>query len=213
MAGDRIFNFHGSAVFNDIHDNKDCTIIVPSPTDNVKSVANEMATAPKAKKKPKCTSETDKSIRQHGDNYAVFGMGSGFDINRTEFLRKYMLKNEWISPQTSEYLFRMLFDDKVNDCEIQWTGNVGKGNLKYLFESLVTKRFIILPKGYGVNQILEAHFVDKDENFITSLNSSKVSDKLMPLIDTVTAKLCSHLSDYDLENEFDNIVNQASDSY
>ena len=50
MADDRIFNFNGPAVFNDIHDNKDCTIIVPSPTDNTKKAAGQMATKPERKK-------------------------------------------------------------------------------------------------------------------------------------------------------------------
>lgn len=128
MAGDRIFNFHGPATFNDIHDNKDCTIIVPPTTDNVKAAADQMATTPK--KKPKSKSETDKPARQHGDKFAVFRMGSGFSVNHVNPLYAWLVKREWISGQTPLDVFKMLFGGGANDCEVGWTGEVGIGTLK-----------------------------------------------------------------------------------
>ena len=211
MAGDRIFNFHGSAVFNDIHDNKDCTIIVPSPTDNVKAVAGQMATTPK--KKPKSKSGTDKPVRLHGDNFAVFRMGKGFCIDLVKPIYKWLVGKRWVSEQTPPEDFKMLFGGGANDCEIGWTGEVGMGTLKYLFDQLEEKKVIVTPNGIGVNMILEAHFVDKDGDFISGLNSSKESQREVPNVDALIAAIIRPITDNSIAEMFGDIRNQASDSY
>lgn len=213
MAGDRNFNFHGPATFNDIHDNNNCTIIVPAATDNVKAVADQMATGSKVERKPKKSLETDKPARQHGDNFAVFRMGKGVRIDLVKPIYEWLVGKKWISGQTPLEVFKMLFGGQANDCEIGWTGEVGMGTLKYLFDQLEEKKVIVTPNGIGVNMILEAHFVDKDGDFISGLNSSKESQREVPNVDALIAAIIRPITDNSIAEMFGDIRNQASDSY
>ncbi len=47
---------------------------------------------------------------------------------------------------------------------------------------MVKEKFIDVPHGYSHIKTVESHFVDKNGNYLTGLNSSKQSKKALPAV-------------------------------
>ncbi len=166
MADDRIFNFNGPAVFNDIHDNKDCTIIVPSPTDNTKKAAGQMATKPERKSSlPKIQKKKDEKPRE----LMTFSKRGILD-EHIKLLYNKMVQEKWIKPETDISDFLELFSGKRSECKVIWGDKYGKSTLVFLFQYFDMEGVISYPKGFTIPNILEGHFVDTEDNFLTNLN-------------------------------------------
>ena len=173
MADSRTFNFNGPTVFNDIHDNKDCTIVVPAPTDNVKSAAGEMATKPK-RQKPERTSTLpqlgkDKESTRARDlnTFKKKGILEG----NIRVLYSQMVEAKWIEPETLEQDFVDLFSGELSEGKIIWSKKYGKGTLVFLFQYFETQEVITVPRGHTIPNILMGHFVDKEGNYLTNLDN------------------------------------------
>lgn len=177
MADDRIFNFNGPAVFNDIHDNKDCTIIIPSPTDNTKKAAGQMTTKPERKSSlPKLQKKKDEKPRE----LMTFCKRGILDAN-IRLLYSQMVEDGWIGKETKADDFLDLFSGQRSDCTIIWADKYGKGTLVVFFKTIESYGLISIPKGFTLPNILMGHFVDKEGNFLTNLdNGDPAAEKSGP---------------------------------
>lgn len=170
MADDRIFNFNGPAVFNDIHDNKDCTIIVPSPTDNTKKAAGQMATmATKPERKSSIVSVTKAKNANKARERMTLNKRGIVDAH-IQLLYSELIESEWIEKDTKVDDFLDLFSGEFSDCRIIWSDKYGKSSLVYLFNILEMEGLVSFPKGYSLPKILMGHFVDRDGIFLTNLD-------------------------------------------
>lgn len=167
MAEDRVFNFNGPAVFNDIHDNKDCTIIVPSPTDNTRKAAALMATKPGRKSSvvPVAKAKRTDKARER----MTFNKRGIIDAH-LQLLYSKLVESEWIDTGSRVDDFIDLFSGEFSDCKIIWSDKYGKSSLVYLFNILEMEGLVSFPKGYSLPKILMGHFVDRDGNFLTNLD-------------------------------------------
>ena len=88
----------------------------------------------------------------------------------------------WISGNEAD--FRALFSGKRDeDCVVTWLGKYGKGTLVELFQQFVKTGLVILPEGFTLSSILEGHFKDKDDQWLTRLDKGeKVNKKALPEI-------------------------------
>lgn len=109
-----------------------------------------------------------------------------FTKNRTQTynlvaLYQDLLKERWIEEGNPDD-FCALFEGKPTDCRIVWTKKVGKDNLYALFKMMVDNSFITIPSGYGLQRIVESHFVYKNGEYVTGIDSGKPSDSARTLI-------------------------------
>lgn len=109
-----------------------------------------------------------------------------FTKNRTQTynivaLYQDLLKEGWIEEGDPDD-FCALFEGKPTDCRIVWTKKVGKDNLYALFKMMVDNNFISVPGGYGLQRIIESHFVYKNGEYVTGIDSAKPSDSARTLI-------------------------------
>lgn len=164
-----------------VQNNENVTIIyhVAAPT-------GQAATAKKENRKAK-KSDAKPVEKQHGVDYPVFAKGLGVTDAHLKMVY-YLLKNRgWISPQTSESDFMMLFSDRSNDCKIKWTGQTLRGNnelnilgksaLYVLFKRLVEEKLIKTSYNERVGPILESHFIDEEGHFLTAISDKKTTSK------------------------------------
>ncbi len=113
--------------------------------------------------------------------YATFKTTGILPAHLTMLCQKLIMVG-WIAKDTQPDDFCNLFRGKTNNAKVTWTGAVGKGNLVFLFNVMVQQGKIAVPEKHSVTTILEAHFVDKEGNYLTCLNSSKESPKHLPII-------------------------------
>ena len=92
-----------------------------------------------------------------------------------------LLKEGWIEEGNPDD-FCALFEGKPSDCRIVWTKKVGKDNLYALFKMMVDNSFITVPSGYGLQHIVESHFVYKNGEYVTGIDSGKPSASAKTLI-------------------------------
>lgn len=109
-----------------------------------------------------------------------------FTKNRTQTynivaLYQDLLKEGWIEEGNPDD-FSALFEGKPTDCRIVWTKKVGKDNLYALFKMMVDNSFITVPSGYGLQRIVESHFVYKNGEYVTGIDSGKPSESARTLI-------------------------------
>ena len=114
-------------------------------------------------------------------NYITFSM-SNITEGHLQILRQKLINVGWIANDTQPDAFAKLFSGKTNTIKITWTGIVGKGMLRFLFNKMVEQRFIIVPDSHSIDTILENHFIDTDGNYLSGLNSSKESIKHLPVV-------------------------------
>jgi len=167
MADDRVFNFNGPTVFNDIHDNKDCTIIVPSPTDNTKKAAGEMKAKPERKSVIMSTKKTAQVSKSR--ELMTFSKRGPLDEN-IKLLYSQMVSDGWIAPETKVDDFLDLFSGNRSECTVIWADKYGKSTLVFLFQYFDSEGVIAFPKGFTIPNILMGHFVDREGNFLTNLD-------------------------------------------
>lgn len=92
-----------------------------------------------------------------------------------------LLKVKWIEDGNPDD-FAALFEGKNTECRIIWSGKVGKDNLYALFKMMVDNSFITVPSGYGLQHIVESHFVYKNGEYVTGIDSGKPSASAKTLI-------------------------------
>ena len=80
--------------------------------------------------------------------------------------------------------FKALFSGQRDEaCTLTWLGKFGNGTLVELFRQLVGEGLVIVPKGYSLPYILEGHFKDQEDKWLTRLDKGdKAHDKALPVI-------------------------------
>ncbi len=141
---------------------------------NMADVPADASKQPTKRVKPKETVQRDR-------NYTTFKM-CGITEAHLQLLRQELIKEEWIARDTQPDDFCMLFSGKTNNTKITWTGKVGKGMLRYLFQRMEKEQKISVPYAYHLTTILESHFVDQEGNYLYGLNKGTISNKHLPVI-------------------------------
>lgn len=93
-----------------------------------------------------------------------------------------LTKEGWIDG--FEANFKNLFSgQRVENCQLTWTGLYGKGTLVELFKQLIKAELIDVPAGFTLSSILEGHFMDKQGHWLTGLdNGDPAHNKALPVI-------------------------------
>jgi len=93
-----------------------------------------------------------------------------------------LTREQWIEGNEAD--FKALFSgSRDEDCELTWTGKFGKGTLVELFRRMATAGQIAVPQGFTLPAILEGHFKDKQEKWLTGLDKGDpANDKALPVI-------------------------------
>ena len=93
-----------------------------------------------------------------------------------------LTKEQWIDGNDAD--FKALFSgSRDEDCELVWLGKYGKGTLVELFKQMVGAGLIDVPQGFTMSAILEGHFKDKNDQWLTGLDKGDAAnDKAMPVI-------------------------------
>lgn len=109
-----------------------------------------------------------------------------FTKNRTQTynlvaLYQDLIKEGWIEEGNPDD-FWALFEGEPSECRIVWTKKVGKDNLYALFKMMVDNNFITVPSGFGLQRIVESHFVYKNGEYVTGIDSGKPSDSARSMI-------------------------------
>lgn len=92
-----------------------------------------------------------------------------------------LIKEGWIEEGNPDD-FCALFEGEPSECRIVWTKKVGKDNLYALFKMMVDNNFITIPSGFGLQRIVESHFVYKNGEYVTGIDSGKPSDSARSMI-------------------------------
>lgn len=136
-----------------------------------------------------------KEQEQRDRTYITFTM-SGITVGHIDLLRRKLIQVGWIAKDTLPDDFYKLFSGKTNSTKITWTGAVGKGMLRFLFQKMVDQGEIVVPDNHSITTILESHFVDEDGIYISGLNSSKESSKHFPIV-----KECLNILQLEVDND------------
>ena len=93
-----------------------------------------------------------------------------------------MTKEGWIDGNEAD--FKALFSGKRDeDCILTWLEPFGKAALYTLFSTLKQEGYVILPKGYAISSILEGHFKDRSDQWLSGLDKgNRTNDKALPFI-------------------------------
>ena len=107
--------------------------------------------------------------------------------------------------------FQDLFSGEQQDLHISWISSYGRGTLRFLFEALEHVKALEVPAGFSLEYILEGHFVDKKNNFLTGMHSSgtpnnKALPEIKDLVKLMTASLSTKTRDIDFDRMFDELV-------
>lgn len=134
--------------------------------------SNKKGGVPKVGKEKNVTSKT----------FVTFSRGTITD-GHLALLYQRLLQENWIDAKTDNNAFLDLFSGKVLRCrKIIWTNAVSKGNLAKLFKMMQKEGFLNVPDGYGLNSILEAHFVDIEGKNLTNIKGGSKSLKAEAII-------------------------------
>lgn len=107
---------------------------------------------------------------------------NGITKGHVTLLYQKLMDVGWIPKHTPADDFQHLFSGKSCVCKVTWTGG-GKGNLRELFRIMREQELITIPGNNGLEAVLESHFVDKNGNYLTGLNSSgNGANKSLPII-------------------------------
>lgn len=94
----------------------------------------------------------------------------------------------WIDPETDPNKWQKLFGGVNSSVKIVWTGKVGIGSLKALFEMMEDDGYIS-HASHTLNIILRSHFVDYEDNPIGDFRGSTYTSKSDSVIETCRDKL------------------------
>lgn len=151
----------------------------------------------KTKNTPVATSESEK---QHGVDYPVFAKGPGVTEDHIKAMYRILTSRSWISTQTTQAEFLRLFSGVSNSCEIIWLGQDKQGSnrptqlgiaaLYVLFKKLIEEKLISTSNKGSVGPVLESHFVDSTNHYLTSVsNSTNASKKANEVIELIIITL------------------------
>lgn len=93
-----------------------------------------------------------------------------------------LVKDGWIEGE--ECNFKVLFSgNRDEDCELTWLGRYGKGTLVELFRQMINEDLITLANGFTLSAVLEGHFKDKNDQWMTGLDKgNKPNERAKPII-------------------------------
>ena len=118
-----------------------------------------------------------------------------------------LTREEWIEGNEAD--FKALFSGNRDEyCQLIWTGKYGKGTLVGLFKRMVTEKLIEVPQGFTLAAILEGHFMDKKNRWLTGLDKGDSANvKALPVIEECVRQLKIDPkgllnSDYDEDDDF-----------
>lgn len=157
----------------------------------------------KRNKKDKHTSTSDtttKSEKQHGVDYPVFAKGPRVTEDHIKAMYRILTSRSWISTQTTQAEFLRLFSGVSNSCEIIWLGQDKQGSnsptqlgiaaLYVLFKKLIEEKLISTSNKGSLGPVLESHFVDSTNHYLTSVsNSTNASKKANEVIQFIIRTL------------------------
>ena len=112
----------------------------------------------------------------------TFGRRSAVTEGHIVLLYQKLVKEGWIEGNDAD--FKALFSGKRDeDCQLTWKGLYGKGTLVELFKRFVAERLITVAEGFTLPAILEGHFKDINEAWLTGLDKgNSANDKALPII-------------------------------
>lgn len=125
---------------------------------------------------------------------ATFSKGKDVSDLQITLFYQTLRQLKWINDDNVDN-FLALFSGNAQNVKLNW-GTTSKGILKGVFRELIDRGKIILPKGYQINQVLEAHFVDETGLNLTNLRGAKLTDRDKPLV-----QLCVQMFDADISAE------------
>lgn len=160
----------------------------------------------KTERKSRTPKAKQAETKEHGVERDTFSCSKHITPNHLKLLLQELQEAGWVSSRSNEADFRALFSGKVSSCEIIWTGEMGLGTLKELFNTMLDEQLISLPGGArSVNSVLENHFVDANGNFVSDLNSSSPAESAFQTIYRLVDILKVRLKTDDIKKEFDEL--------
>lgn len=144
----------------------------------IELIQADMATSPAPTPKP--AKQTKHAISQLVGPFMTF-LPNGFTSGHITLLYRELIYLGWIPGSTPADEFLHLFSGTSNACKIIWTGK-SKGTLRHLFYQMRVQQLITIPGNSGLETVLEHHFIDKNGNYLTGLNSSKPGTRVLPAI-------------------------------
>ena len=96
-------------------------------------------------------------------------------------LYQYLLRAQWIAPDTNPDDFSAIFEGNPSTARIKWIGK--QAYLYYLIRQLVDLQLISIPQNASVWQIVESHFLDKNSRPFHNFNKQKEPIKAKAAID------------------------------
>ena len=125
--------------------------------------------------------DSDEKLQKPRETMTFKRKGS---VTEPHLLLLYMAltKEQWIDGNDAD--FKALFSgSRDEDCELVWLGKYGKGTLVELFKQMAGAGLIEVPQGFTLSAILEGHFKDKNDQWLTGLDKGDAAnDKAMPVI-------------------------------
>ena len=106
---------------------------------------------------------------------------------RITMLYQYLLRAQWIAPDTNPDDFSALFEGNDTPARIKWTGT--SLQLAYLIRLLTERHYITPPKGVGKWTCVYNHFVNKNNRQLPKLNSLHTPQKSKMVISQIAELL------------------------
>jgi hypothetical protein len=131
--------------------------------------------------KPQTSAKKTKQIDTFEPDYITFSKDRTSDYNIIALYQE-LLRLKWIEDGNPDN-FTALFNGKISEETITWSGKVGKDNLYALFKMMVDHTFIRIPEGHSLQRIIETHFVNNQGKNIIGIDSAKPSKKALTVID------------------------------
>lgn len=175
LAGRTIYKFRDSFKNEEYNDFFQFRLLVTKISQDLKPLLNDCTTT--------SANITKKKVQPTTNLCFMTFQTNGITKGHVTLLYQHLMNIGWIPKNTPADDFQKLFSGKACVCKITWTGG-GKGNLRELFRIMREQQLITIPGNNGLEPVLESHFVDKEGNYLTSLNSSgNGARKSLPIID------------------------------
>lgn len=184
--------YNEGAVHNDYHQETNIQINGNVSTEIINNLAasflgkGEKTEETKQSKKKSATRNSNVERTVIGD-YSVFSKGKGVTEDHINGVYIYLTSANinCISTQTSKGEFQRLFNGKQNNCKIIWNGG-GVTKLYTLFVKLKEKGLInTSDNAIHIGPILEHHFVDSHDKYLTNVSNRKHEGKFKDIINEV----------------------------
>lgn len=173
-AGRTIYNYRDTCKGNEYEAFLRFRLLATKISEDLKPLLNNCPTTP-----AKITKE---KIQPSPNLCSMTFQANGITGGHVTLLYQKLMAIGWIPKDTPADDFQHLFSGKSCVCKITWTGG-GKGNLRELFRIMREQQLITIPGNNGLESVLESHFVDKNGNYLTGLNSSgNGAKKSLPII-------------------------------